>query len=128
MRGFIAGAFDLLHPGHLYTFAMCKRKCDELVVGLQVNPQFERPEKNKPIQTVFERYMQLASCKYVNNIVPYETEKDLVNMLTTLNIDVRFLGEEYRDNPDKITVIDLVKIEYIPRDHSYSSTELRSRL
>lgn len=128
MKGFIAGAFDLLHPGHLYTLAMAKQKCDTLIVGLHVDPSIERKEKSRPIQTVYERFMQLAACKYVDKIVPYETEQDLINILGTLGIKKRFLGEDYACTGKHITGEDLVKIEYIPRNHSHSSTELRSRL
>ena len=127
MKGFIAGAFDLLHPGHLYTLAECKKHCNILVVGIHVDPSLERKDKNKPVQTVFERYIQLASCRYVDEFVPYETEQDLLNILNTLKIDVRFLGSEY-EHSDKITGKDIVPIKYIPRNHSHSSSELRKRL
>ena len=128
MRGFIAGAFDLLHPGHLHILAMAKKQCDFLIVGLHVDPSIERGDKNKPTQTVFERYMQLAYCKFVDRIVPYETEADLFNMLETLNFDIRFLGTDYENTDKKITGELSVEIKYIPRFHKYSSTELRERL
>ena len=128
MKGFICGAFDLLHPGHLYTLKECRKRCDSLIVGLHVNPQEERPEKNKPVESVFERYVRLLSCKYVDTIVPYENNNDLMNLLNTFDIDVRFLGEDYKGHEDKIIGFDILPIEYIPRKHNYSSTELRKRL
>ena len=129
-RGIIAGAFDLLHPGHLYTFRVASEMCDGLTVALHVDPSIERKSKNKPVQTVFERYTQLRACKYVDQIIPYETENDLVNMLCLGGFDIRFVGSEYRDQGDyqKITGWNIVPIEYINRYHDYSSTELRKRL
>ena len=124
--GFIAGAFDLLHPGHIHALAFASYHCDFLIVGLHVDPSLERKGKNKPIQTVYERYCQLRACKYVDRIIPYETENDLLNVLATESLDVRFLGSEYEDR--KITGRELVHIEYIPRLHSFSSSELRKRL
>ena len=130
-RGFIAGAFDLLHSGHLYTFRTAHKHCDILIVGLQVDPSKGRPGKNKPVQSVFERYNQLQACKYVDGIIPYETETDLHNLLVIGNFDVRFLGEEYKareGNESDITGEHLVPITYIPRFHTYSSSELRRRI
>ena len=128
MRGFIAGAFDLLHPGHIYTLRECKMRCDKLVVGLHVNPSLERPSKNKPVETVFERFIRLAACKYVDEIVPYETEEDLLNILHTLNLDIRFLDVEYSQLPERITGKDIVPIVFIEREHSWSSRRLRKRI
>jgi len=120
--GFICSSFDLLHPGHLYTLAECKRYCDYLIVGLHVGGR-----KKKLIETVFERYIRLSSCKYVDKIVPYETEEDLENMLKILHIDVRFLGEDYKTRKD-ITGKDIVPIVFISRKHNWSSTELKERI
>jgi glycerol-3-phosphate cytidylyltransferase len=123
--GFICSAFDLLHPGHLYILKECKKNCDYLIVGLHVNPQVERPLKNKPIETVYERWCRLSACKYVDKIIPYETEADLVNILTTEPLDVRFLGSDCQEN---ITGESLVPLHYILRKNTFSSSELRKRL
>lgn len=126
--GFVASSFDLLHPGHLYLLAKAKKRCDHLIVGLHVDPSVERKNKNKPLQTVYERYVQLKACKYVGRIIPYETEIDLLNILSTRKIDVRFLGSDYEDKKEMITGFELVPIEFIPREHTYSSSELRERI
>ena len=126
--GFVCGAFDLLHPGHLYLLRECKNRCGYLVVGLHVNPQINRRHKNKPVQTIFERFYQLKNCKYVDQIIPYETEGDLTNILQTQEIDIRFLGTEYLDKRNKITGKEIVPIEYIRRYHTYSSSGLRERI
>lgn len=125
--GFIASAFDLLHPGHLHLFEECKKRCDFLIVALHIDPSIERKEKTKPIQTVYERFIQLRYTKYVDQIIPYETEQDLLNILHTWKIDVRFLGSDYQQRKD-ITGFDIVPIEYISRKHTYSSSELRERI
>ena len=129
--GFTCGAFDLLHPGHLAMLAECKKQCDYLVVGLHSDPTIDRPEKNKPVQTLYERWMQLNACKFVDEIIPYDTEKDLVNMMGTLEINTRFVGADHFN--DKITgqsICDVrgINIVFNHRTHSYSSSELRGRL
>lgn len=129
--GFTCSTFDLLHAGHVAMLAECKQNCDYLIVGLQVDPSKDRPEKNKPIQSIYERYIQLDGCKYVDKIIPYETENDLVNLLATQDIYVRFVGEEYRDK--ELTGEDIcnekcIRIHYNRRLHNYSSSELRRRL
>ena len=95
--GFVASAFDLLHAGHIVMLEEAKRHCDYLIAGLQVDPSIDRPEKNKPVQTVVERYTQLKGVRYVDEIIPYTTEEDLEDILSMYHIDVRILGEEYRD-------------------------------
>lgn len=128
-RGFVCGAFDLLHVGHLHLLRECKKHCDQLTVGLHIDPSKERSSKNKPIQTAMERMVQLRACKYVDSIMVYETEADLLNFLLTDNVDVRFLGSDYEGQlKDNITGADLVPITFIPRKHSYSSSELRQRI
>lgn len=126
--GFICGAFDLLHAGHIVTLRECKQRCDHLIVGLHVNPSNERDTKNKPVETIFERYVRLSGCKYVDEIIPYETNEDLLNLLQTTPIDVRFLGTDYQNKEDLIIGEDIVPIEYIPRYHTYSTSSLRRRL
>lgn len=129
--GFTCGAFDLLHAGHLAMLKECKSECDYLVVGLHTNPTIDRPKKNKPIQTVFERWAQLDACRFVDQIIPYDTEEDLKNMMAVLNIHKRFVGSDHKD--DLITgqlICDERNIEIVfnTRLHDYSSSELRNRL
>ena len=129
--GFTCGAFDLLHPGHIHFLSECSKHCEELIVGLHSNPQLDRDWKNKPIQSMYERYVQLDGLRFIDQIIPYDTEYDLLNMMGTLTINKRFVGTEYKDQ--ELTgqhICDLLNIEivYIPRYHQYSSTELRNRL
>lgn len=129
--GFTASAFDLLHAGHTLMLEEAKTVCDYLIVGLQTDPTIDRPTKNKPVQTVVERYLQLRACKYVDEIVPYSTEKDLEDILTSMPIDVRILGEEYKDQD--FTGRDICKkrgidLYFNKRDHRFSSSDLRIRV
>jgi glycerol-3-phosphate cytidylyltransferase len=129
--GFTCSAFDLFHAGHVAMLAECKQHCDYLIVGLQVDPSKDRPEKNKPVQSVYERYIQLRGCKYIDEIIPYETEQDLKNLLAIEKINVRFVGEEYQAK--HLTGEDIceergIKVHYNTRMHNYSSSELRRRL
>lgn len=130
--GFTCSAFDLLHPGHIAMLKECKDNCDYLIVGLHTDPTIDRPGvKNKPVQTVYERFAQLRACKYVDEIIPYETEYDLINLIAIENINIRFVGEEYSDT--YLTAQDIcdkrgIRIFYNSRKHKYSSSELRSRL
>ena len=108
-----------------------KAQCDYLIAALQTEPTIDRPEKNKPIQSVVERYIQLKGCKYVDEIVPYQTEKDLEDIFLSFDLDVRIIGEEYRDKgftAKHICLMKGIKIYYNPRQHKFSSTELRERL
>lgn len=125
--GFTCGAFDLLHAGHVMMLAEAKTQCDWLIVGLQTDPTIDRHNKNRPVQTTFERYTQLNGCRFVDEIVPYDTEDDLFNLLSTYNIDVRIVSDEYKDTifTGKLLGID---IYYNKRSHNFSSTELRKRL
>jgi glycerol-3-phosphate cytidylyltransferase len=131
--GFICGAFDLFHAGHNFLLRECKTKCDYLIVGLHTDPTIDRPStKNKPIQTVFERFVQLENSLHVDKIIPYETEKDLNNLLATIPINIRFLGEDYRglnNFTGHIVCNQLgIEIEYIKRRHDFSTSELRKRI
>lgn len=125
--GFTCGAFDLLHAGHVLMLAEAKTQCDWLIVGLQTDPTIDRPNKNRPVQTTFERYTQLKGCRFVDEIIPYDTEDDLFNLLTSYNIDVRIVSDEYKDTifTGKLLGID---IYYNKRSHNFSSSELRKRL
>lgn len=125
--GITAGAMDLLHTGHILMLEECSKFCDYLIVCLHVDPSSERPEKNKPIQSVFERHMQLRACKYVDEIIVYETERELLTILETINVDIRFIGEDWK-NKD-YTGKDLeIPTYFNKRTHDYSSTELRKRI
>jgi glycerol-3-phosphate cytidylyltransferase len=128
--GFTAGAFDLCHAGHMLMFEEAKEHCDYLIVGLHTDPSIDRPDtKNKPVMSVKERMIILKGIRYIDEIVTYETEADLMKLLTenTLGIDVRILGVEYKDKP--YTGRDLpLPIYYNTRDHGFSTTELRERV
>jgi len=125
--GFTCSCFDLFHAGHVMMLKEAKTQCDYLIVGLQTDPTIDRPHKNKPIQSILERYIQLEACKYVDQIVPYATEKDLLDLLTSYPIDVRIIGEEYKNQ--QFTGYNLpISVYFNSRQHSFSSTELRSRI
>ena len=129
--GFTCSTFDLLHAGHITMLEEAKRHCDFLIVGLQNDPTEDRPTKNKPVQSIVERQIQLAAVKYVDEIVIYNTEQDLIDLLLTLPIDVRVLGDEYKNK--EFTGKDIAKqrgskIIYNGRDHSFSSSSLRKRV
>lgn len=125
--GITASCFDLLHAGHVTMLKEAKTQCDYLICCLQVDPTLDRPEKNKPVQSLTERYIQLQAAKYVDEIIPYASEQDLMEILTTYQIDVRFVGEEYKDKQFTGCKLD-IPIYYNTRKHSFSSSELRKRL
>ena len=129
--GFTCSTFDLLHSGHVQMLREAKDQCDYLICGLQVDPSVDRKDKNSPIQTVVERYTQLKAVGYVDEIIPYGTEEDLEDILEMYHIDVRILGEEYR-NLD-FTGKDICKkrgiaLYFNERAHRFSSSELRTRV
>jgi len=129
--GFTASTFDLLHAGHIAMLREAKTQCDYLICGLQVDPSKDRPEKNAPVQTLVERYVQLAAVKYVNEIVCYETEADLKDILEMFQIDVKIMGDEYK-NKD-FTGKDIcrrrgIRLYFNKRDHRFSSSGLRKRV
>lgn len=125
--GFTCSCFDLFHAGHVMMLKEAKTQCDYLIVGLQTDPTIDRAEKNKPVQSVLERFIQLDACKYVDEIVPYATEKELKDILTSYKIDVRIIGEEYRDK--QFTGHNLpMEVYFNSRQHSFSTTELRQRV
>ena len=95
--GFTCGAFDLLHAGHIVMLKEAKSECDYLIVGLQTDPSIDRQEKNQPIQTVYERYMQLQAVKYIDEIIPYDTEQSLLDLLEATPIHIRFVGEDWAE-------------------------------
>ena len=129
--GFTASTFDLLHAGHVQMLREAKEQCDYLICGLQVDPSVDRANKNAPIQTIVERYTQLKAVGYVDEIIPYGTEQDLEDILTMYHIDVRILGEEYRDKD--FTGKDIcrrrdIDLHFNKRDHRFSSSDLRKRV
>ncbi|NBW57436.1 glycerol-3-phosphate cytidylyltransferase [bacterium] len=129
--GFTCSSFDLLHAGHVDMLRQAREQCDYLICGLQVDPTLDRPQKNKPSQTIIERYIQLKAVRYVDEVIPYVTEKDLEDLLSILPIDVRIVGDEYRDKA--LTGRDIcsqrgIDIFYNKREHRFSSSELRQRL
>jgi glycerol-3-phosphate cytidylyltransferase len=129
--GFTASAFDLLHAGHVLMLEESKTQCDHLIVGLQTDPSIDRKSKSKPAQSVVERYLQLRACKFVDEIIPYNTEQDLEDILAGMHIDVRILGIEYRDKD--FTGMDICKkreieIYFNERDHRFSSSLLRQHI
>lgn len=127
MRGFTASAFDLLHSGHIAMLEEAHNQCDYLIVGLHTDPTADRPNKNKPVQTTFERFIQLKGCKFVDEIIPYDTEEDLVNLLQLVKPDVRFIGEDYRGKTFSGDDLD-IPIIYTRRRHNFSTSALRQRV
>ena len=129
--GFACSTFDLLHAGHVMMLREAKSKCDYLIVGLQTDPTIDRPTKNKPVQSVTERYIQLQACKYVDEIVVYATESDLIDILQSYPINVRILGEEYRDKSftgEQECIDRGIELYFNERSHGFSTTELRKRI
>jgi glycerol-3-phosphate cytidylyltransferase len=126
--GFVASCFDLLHAGHICMLREAKDNCDYLICALQTDPTTDRPdEKNPPVQSVYERYEQLQAVRYVNEIIPYETEESLVDLLLARNPDIRFLGQEYEWKEYTGRELD-IEIHYTNREHSFSTTSLRKRV
>jgi len=126
--GFTCSCFDLFHAGHIMMLKEAKSKCDYLIVGLQTDPTIDRPEKNKPIQSVFERFVQLEACKYVYEIVVNATEKDLLDILHSYPINIRIIGAEYKEKDFTGKDLEHVEMYYNSRKHSFSTTELRKRV
>jgi len=130
--GFTCSTFDLLHAGHVMMLREAKSVCDHLIVGLQVDPTIDRPQsKNKPVQSLVERYVQLKAIEYVDEIIPYQTEQDLEDILQMYPINVRILGVEYREK--EFTGKDIcrqrgIDLYFNKRDHRFSTTDLRKRV
>jgi glycerol-3-phosphate cytidylyltransferase len=126
--GITFSTFDLLHAGHIKMLEEAKRQCDYLIVGLQTDPTTDRPEKNKPTQTIVERYIQLKACKPVDGIVPYASEQDLEDILRSFKIDVRIVGDEYKDSTftGRLYCEEKgIELYFNRRDHRFSSSSLR---
>ena len=129
--GITFSTFDLFHAGHIKMLEDAKSQCDFLIVGLQLDPSIDRPEKNTPTQTIVERYVQVKSCKFIDEIVPYVTEQDLIDILSSFKIDVRIIGEEYREKDftgKKYCLKKGIEIFYNKREHRFSSSALRKQV
>lgn len=130
--GITFSTFDLLHAGHVAMLREAKNHCDYLIAGIQTDPTIDRPDtKNKPVQTLVERYAQLAAVKYVDEIIPYQTEQDLIDILNMYEIDIRILGEEYKDKD--FTGKDAcnkrgIDLYFNKREHRFSTSDLRERV
>ena len=129
--GITASTFDLLHAGHIMMLREAREQCDYLICALQIDPSVDRPEKNKPVQTIVERHIQLSAVKYVDEIVPYQTEEDLEDILKMYKIDIRVIGEEYKHG--KFTgratcAARGIEIYFNKRDHRFSTSDLRLRI
>jgi glycerol-3-phosphate cytidylyltransferase len=130
--GITFSAWDLLHAGHIAMLAEAKNHCDYLIAGLQTDPTVDRPDtKNKPVQSIVERQIQLSACRFVDEVVVYQTEQDLVDLLLILPVDVRILGVEYenKDFTGKKECLEKgIELVFNSRDHSFSSSSLRKRV
>ena len=129
--GITASTFDLLHAGHIAMLREAKSQCDWLIAAIQTDPNIDRQEKNKPIQSIIERQIQVKGCRYVDEVIIYSTEKDLEDIFKTLPIDVRILGEEYKHKPytgKDICIERGIQTYYNKRDHDFSSSSLRARV
>ena len=129
--GITCSCFDLFHAGHVKILQEAKSQCDYLIVPLQTDPTIDRPSKNKPIQSLVERYIQVKACKYVDEIVPYQTEVELEEIFRSFQINIRIIGDDYRGL--EFTAKDIcasrgIDIYYNKRDHNFSSTELKNRI
>lgn len=130
--GITFSAFDLLHAGHVVMLREAKNHCDYLIAGIQTDPTIDRPDsKNKPVQSLVERYSQLSAVKYVDEIIPYQTEQDLIDILSMYEIDVRILGDEYKEKD--FTGKDVcnkrgIDLYFNKRDHRFSTSDLRERV
>ena len=127
--GMTFSTFDVLHAGHIIMLAEAKSRCDFLIVGLLSDPTIDRPDtKNKPVQTTLERWVQVAAVGSVDMIIPFDTERDLYDMLCFIKPNIRIVGEEYKDVEFTGKHIEGIEIFYNPRAHSFSTSELRERI
>ena len=129
-RGITAGTFDLLHAGHVAMFEEAKSVCDHLTVAIQIDPSLDRSEKNSLVQTIVERQIQVKAIRWVDDVIVYSRERDLEDIFVVLPLDIRIIGEEYKDK--EFTAKEIckrrgIKIHYNTRQHSFSSSELRNR-
>ena len=127
-KGITFGAFDLFHAGHILMLEEAKTVCDHLIVAIQTDPSLDREAKNSPVQSIEEREIQVSACRYVDEVIIYDREADLIEMLDTLDWDVRILGDEYKDKEFTGRDKYLEKCYFNRRPHSFSSSELRERV
>ena len=125
--GVIAGNFDVIHPGYIHLFNECKEFCTELIILLHEDPSIERPEKLKPILKLDERIMILSSLKQIDQIIPYKLETDLYELLLNLDIDIRFLGDDYKRKPFTGDDLD-IPIHFLDRSHGWSTTKFKNKV
>lgn len=129
--GITCSTFDLFHAGHVIMLEEAKRQCDYLIAAIQVDPTLDRQTKNKPVQSIIERQIQVSACKHVDEIIVYSTEKELEDIFMALPIDVRILGEEYKDTEytgKEICMKRGIELYFNKRDHFFSSSDLRQRV
>jgi glycerol-3-phosphate cytidylyltransferase len=129
--GITFSSFDLLHAGHIKMLEECKRNCDFLIVGLQTDPTLDRPNKNKPVQSMVERYIQLKACVFINEIIPYSTELELMEILQSFKIDIRFVGEDYLEKEftgKQFCLDNNIEIYFNSRKHKFSTSGLREKI
>ena len=129
--GITCSTFDLFHAGHVIMLEEAKRQCDYLIAAIQVDPTIDRKSKNKPVQSIIERQIQVSSCKHVDEIIVYSTEKELEDIFMALPIDIRILGEEYKDTVytgKDICMKRGIELHFNKRDHFFSSSDLRQRV
>ena len=127
-KGITFGAFDLFHAGHVLMLEEAKTVCDYLIVCIQSDPSLDREEKNKPVQSIIEREIQVSGCRFVDEVIIYDTEQDLLNIIVQVNWDVRIIGEEYKNKGFTGRELTLEKCYFNKRPHTFSSTELRARV
>ena len=127
-KGITFGAFDLFHAGHVLMLEEAKTVCDYLIVCIQSDPSLDREEKNKPVQSIIEREIQVSGCRYVDEVIIYDTEVDLLNIIDEVDWDVRILGEEYKDKDFTGRDQTLERCHFNKRPHTFSSSELRERI
>lgn len=129
--GITFSCFDLFHAGHVKMLEEAKNMCDYLIVGLQTDPTIDRPQKNKPTQSIVERYIQLSACKFVDEIVPYSTEAELLEILKSFKINIRIIGEDYKDvefTGKQFCMDNEIEIYFNSRKHDFSSSILKKKI
>ena len=127
-KGITFGAFDLFHAGHVLMLEEAKSVCDHLIVCIQSDPSLDREEKNKPVQSIIEREIQVSGCRHVDEVIIYDSEVDLLNIIDQVDWDVRILGEEYKDKDFTCRDQTLERCHFNKRSHTFSSSELRERV
>ena len=127
-KGITFGAFDLFHAGHVLMLEEAKTVCDHLIVCIQSDPSLDREEKNKPVQSIVEREIQVSGCRFVDEVIIYDTEADLLNIIGQVDWDVRIIGEEYKNKDFTGRDQTLERCHFNNRPHTFSSSELRERV